>query len=109
GDQKWILSIFLQFCQLLPADFLQLVNILFLLLCQRIHSLILYIFGSYTFLSISRTLYSITPEGISTFTISPFFAPIRALPTGDSLEILPSRLFASVDPTILNSISSSNS
>ena len=30
-------------------------------------------------------------------------------PTGDSLEILPSRLFASVEPTIFSSISSSNS
>ena len=28
--------------------------------------------------------------------------------TGDSFEIFPTKLFASVDPTILNSISSSN-
>ncbi len=63
---------------------------------------------SYTFLWISRTLYFITPAGISTSTTSPVCAPIRAFPTGDSLEILPSRLLASVEPTIFNSISSSN-
>ena len=63
----------------------------------------------YTFLWISRTLYFMIPEGISTSTTSPVCAPIRAFPTGDSLEILPSRLLASVDPTIFSSISSSNS
>ena len=31
------------------------------------------------FLSIPRTLYSITPEGISTETVSPIDAPIRAV------------------------------
>ena len=56
----------------------------------------------------SNTLYWITPACVSTSTTSPIFLPIRACPTGDSLEIFPSRLFASVDPTILNSISSSN-
>ena len=49
------------------------------------------------------------PDGSSTSTISPVCAPIRAFPTGDSLEILPSRLFASVEPTSFSSISSSNS
>src|SRR5699024_9167481 len=49
-----------------------------------------------------------SPSCVSTVTISPTDFPISACPTGDSLEIFPSRLFASVEPTILNSISSSN-
>ena len=64
---------------------------------------------SYTFLWISRTLYFMIPAGISTSTTSPVCAPISAFPTGDSLEILPSRLLASVEPTIFSSMSSSNS
>ena len=48
-----------------------------------------------------ETIYLITPAWVSTSTISPIFAPISALPTGDSLEILPFKLFASVEPTIL--------
>ena len=51
---------------------------------------------------------SIIPACVSTSTTSFTVLPIRACPTGDSLEILPSRLLASVEPTILNSISSSN-
>ena len=54
-------------------------------------------------------MYCIIPAGVSTSTISSLCAPIRAFPTGDSLEIFPSRLFASVEPTIWNSISSSYS
>ena len=49
------------------------------------------------------------PTCVSTVTRSPTFFPSKALPTGDSLEILPFKLFASVDPTILYISSSSNS
>ena len=55
------------------------------------------------------TLYSNSPPGVSTFTISPTCFPSNAFPTGDSLEIFPFKLFASVEPTILYSNSSSNS
>ena len=40
---------------------------------------------------ISSTLYLITPCGVSTSTISPAFVPSNALPTGESLEIFPSK------------------
>ena len=63
---------------------------------------------SYNERLMSSTLYSITPACVSTVTTSPICLPINAWPTGDSLEIFPSRLFASVEPTSLNSISSSN-
>ena len=55
------------------------------------------------------TLYLRTPACVSTETVCPFLAPIRALPTGDSFEILPLRLLASDEPTILYSRSSLNS
>ena len=45
------------------------------------------------------TLYSNSPPGVSTFTISPTCFPSNAFPTGDSLEIFPFKLFASVEPT----------
>ena len=65
--------------------------------------------GDQSTLLISSTLYWITPDCVSTSTTSPTRFPISACPTGDSLEILFSRLFASVEPTSLNSISSSKS
>ena len=57
----------------------------------------------------ARILYSNAPASVSTVTVSPFLCPRIALPTGDSFEILPLRLLASVEPTILYSTSSSNS
>ena len=47
-----------------------------------------------------------TPTWVSTLTISSTFAPSKAFPTGDSLEIFPFGLLASVEPTILYSNSS---
>ena len=57
----------------------------------------------------SRILYLMTPAGDSTSTTASFFLPISAMPNGDSLEMKPFKLFASVEPTMENSISSSNS
>ena len=60
-------------------------------------------------LEISNTLYSIVPACVSTNTCSPTAFPSNAAPSGDSFEILPAKLFASVEPTMLYSTSSSNS
>src|SRR5262249_2101558 len=49
---------------------------------------------------ISRILNFIAPGGAVTSTVSPFFLPMIALPTGDSLESLFSAGFASAEPTI---------
>src|SRR5207237_9909902 len=49
---------------------------------------------------ISRILNFIEPRGASTSTVSPFFLPMIALPTGDSFESLFSAGFASAEPTI---------
>jgi hypothetical protein len=40
------------------------------------------------------------PRGAETSTVSPFFLPMIALPTGDSLESLFSAGFASAEPTM---------
>ena len=53
---------------------------------------------------LSISYLTISPEGVSTSTCSPSFEPISATPTGDSLEILPFRQSASVEPTILYQI-----
>ena len=49
------------------------------------------------------------PAGALTSTVAPFLAPNKALPIGDSFEILFSAKFTSVEPTIVYSTSSSNS
>ena len=49
---------------------------------------------------ISRILNFIDPRGATTSTVSPFFLPMIALPTGDSFESLFSAGFASAEPTI---------
>ena len=49
---------------------------------------------------ISRILNFIEPRGATTSTVSPFFLPMIALPTGDSFESLFSAGFASAEPTI---------
>ena len=46
------------------------------------------------------TVSLLTPEGVSTSTMSPARWPTSALPTGDSIEILPSRGATSAEPTI---------
>ena len=51
-------------------------------------------------------MYWNAPACVSTVITSPTFFPIKAFPTGDSLEIFPFKLFASVEPTILYSNSS---
>ena len=58
---------------------------------------------------IDKTLYLAIPPGVFTSTISFFFFPSKAAPTGDSLEIFFSAKFTSVDPTIVKVISSSYS
>ena len=58
---------------------------------------------------IAKILNLIIPSGASTSTTSPFFLPSKAFPIGDSFEILFSTKFTSVEPTIVYSISSSNS
>ena len=60
-------------------------------------------------LEISKILYLENPSGLSTWTVSPTLAPIRAFPNGDSLEISPLRISDSVEPTMRYSNSSSNS
>ena len=50
-----------------------------------------------------------TPPGVSASTVWFFFAPRRAAPIGDSLDILFDAKSTSVDPTIVYSTSSSNS
>ena len=47
-------------------------------------------------------VYVKSPAGTRTTTLSPFLRPSSARPTGDSLEIRPSRGLASVEPTIVN-------
>ena len=49
---------------------------------------------------ISRILNFSEPRGAETSTVSPFFLPMIALPTGDSFESLFSAGFASAEPTI---------
>ena len=49
---------------------------------------------------ISMILNFIFPRGAATSTVSPFFFPMIALPTGDSLESLFSAGFASAEPTM---------
>ena len=49
---------------------------------------------------ISRILNFIDPRGAATSTVSPFFLPMIALPTGDSFESLFSAGFASAEPTM---------
>ena len=49
---------------------------------------------------ISMILNLILPRGAATSTVSPFFLPMIALPTGDSLESLFSAGFASAEPTM---------
>ena len=49
----------------------------------------------------SMILYlSALPRGVVTSTVSPFFLPMIALPTGDSFESLFSDGFASAEPTM---------
>lgn len=50
---------------------------------------------------IASILYFKTPPGAFTSTVSPFFAPNRAFPRGDSFEILFSAISTSVEPTIV--------
>ncbi len=45
-------------------------------------------------------LYLSEPRGVATSTVSPFFLPMIALPTGDSFESLSSAGFASAEPTM---------
>jgi len=52
----------------------------------------------------SMILYFSAPRGAATSTVSPFFLPMIALPTGDSFESFCSRGFASAEPTITYSI-----
>ncbi len=49
----------------------------------------------------SVILYSFFPAGATTDIVSPTFFPMIALPIGDSLLILPSRIDASCEPTIV--------
>src|SRR5206468_11906114 len=49
---------------------------------------------------ISMILNFRAPRGANTSTISPFFLPMIALPTGDSFESLFSAGFASAEPTV---------
>src|SRR5256885_15060141 len=49
---------------------------------------------------ISRILNFIEPRGAATSTVSPFFLPMIALPTGDSFESLFSAGVASGGPTV---------
>src|SRR5688500_13925101 len=51
----------------------------------------------------SRILYFKDPRGAATSTVSPFFLPMIALPTGDSFESFDSVGFASAEPTIVYS------
>ena len=44
-------------------------------------------------------VYLVSPPGVTTFTVSPFFLPIRAPPSGLWLEILPREISASSWPT----------
>ena len=44
--------------------------------------------------------FSLEPRGVATSTVSPFFRPMIALPTGDSFESLRSTGFASAEPTM---------
>ena len=55
---------------------------------------------------IDNILYFITPAGAFTSTVWFFLAPNNASPKGDSLDILFSAKFTSVEPTIVYSISS---
>ena len=48
----------------------------------------------------SRILYFRDPLGVVTSTVSPFFLPMIALPTGDSLESFSSAGLASAEPTM---------
>ena len=47
------------------------------------------------------SVYSIGPAGACTVNLSPFFRPMSAEPTGDSLLMRPSRGAASAEPTIV--------
>ena len=58
---------------------------------------------------IDNILYFAIPSGTSTCTISFFFLPSKAEPSGDSFEILFCAKSTSVEPTIVYSTSSSNS
>ena len=51
----------------------------------------------------SRILNLSEPRGAATSTVSPFFLPMIALPTGDSFESFCSAGFASAEPTIVYS------
>jgi hypothetical protein len=51
--------------------------------------------------SMEVTVYSLTPPGVETITISPALCPSSAFPTGDSLEIRPEPGSASKAPTNL--------
>ena len=51
----------------------------------------------------SRILYLSEPRGAETSTVSPFFLPMIALPTGDSFESFNSDGSASAEPTIVYS------
>jgi hypothetical protein len=46
-----------------------------------------------------QMVYSFTPPGVETITMSPILWPSSALPTGDSLEISPAAGLASKAPT----------
>ena len=59
-----------------------------LLLNLQIRILVIYMSD----LEISKILYLENPSGLSTWTVSPTLAPIRAFPNGDSLEISPLRI-----------------
>ena len=54
-------------------------------------------------------LYLQLPPGVLTTNSSSIFLPISSEPTGDSFEILFSKVSASADPTIVYVTSSSNS
>src|SRR5947199_8968466 len=54
--------------------------------------------SSYSTLS---SVYSFTPPGVPTTTLSPALWPSSALPTGDSLEISPAPGLASYEPTMV--------
>ncbi len=47
---------------------------------------------------------SFDPRGVATSTVSPFFRPMIAFPTGDSFESLRSTGFASAEPTMKYSV-----
>ena len=51
--------------------------------------------------SIETTSYSTLPFGVAKWKDSPFFLPMRAVPKGERLDILPSAVLASSEPTIL--------